>query len=280
MGAPLLLKKRKLLRNVLVTHDSFDCLLDFLESTGAKLEADPSLMKSWSEDSASKSFIQGVISLSHMALNLGIDGPLAAEQYNTDDVGVCCRTESSHEDDLSLVLDCGTSIPVCRSVLTNASTVFSAMLEGGFSGSGRPEVLIPLTSRQALSCLLHYLYGCPTSCPSFLSLSVPTLLELVSLSDKFLLPALNLTVTSCIVRRCLGAETSLAQVYRLALQKNYPVLGGGGNLAQAAVCLSLVGEISPDVRARLIRDIVASDMRGDYIDDVGKLLRRKLFEKA
>jgi hypothetical protein len=46
------------------------------------------------------------------------------------------------------------------------------------------RVSIPLSSGTALSCLVHYFYGCRW-CPAYTALSAPILLELVSLSDRW-----------------------------------------------------------------------------------------------
>jgi hypothetical protein len=269
ISAPLLLRQKKLLRNVLVTHDSLDCLLDFLET--------PCDGEEEVEDRAA--LPQAVTSLANLALHLGVAAP---RPLGPEDGESCSSPAWTHTDDLTLLLDSGDSLPVNRALLTAASSVFGAMLAGGFSESGRAEVALPQTSLPAITCLVHHLYGCPAPCPAFRTLPLPALLEVVSLSDKFLLSDLNLGVTSCIVRRCLATEGpgELAQVYRLALQKDYPVQGpGGGTLAQAAVALSLLGDMGPGARAALVTGILGSDMRGDYIDDVGKLIRGKLFER-
>ena len=267
--APLLLRQRKLLRNVLVTHDSLDYLLDFLETAKPKEDQEEE-----DDEDAQCLFTQAVVSLSHLAKHLGIQAPQPLLEGGQEE---CSSAEWNHDHDITLVLDSGESVEASRSVLTNASPVFAAMLAGGFSESGFTEVPLPLTSLPALNCLLHHLYGCPAPCLQFRQLPIPTLLELVSLSDKFLLADLNLAITSCIVRRCLGAGADLPLVYRLALQRDYPV--PGSTLAQATVCLSLVCDVDCWQRASMVRSIVTSDMKGDYIDDVGKLLRAKLFEK-
>ena len=267
--SPLLLRQRKLLRNVLVTHDSLDILLDFLETAETKAnesdenEGDPLCL-----------FTQAVLALSHLAKHLGVEAP---EPLLEGDDEECSSAKWTHHHDITLLLDSGESVEASRCVLTSASSVFAAMLAGGFSESGFTEVALPLTSKPALDCLLHHLYGCPAPCPTFRHLPIPTLLELVSLSDKFLLADLNLAITSCIVRRCIGAGADLPLIYRLALQRDYPV--PGSTLAQATVCLSLVCEVDIKQRAAMVRSIVSSDMKGDYIDDVNKLLRAKLFEK-
>ena len=73
-------------------------------------------------------------------------------------------------------------------------------LLGPFAESEQSEVRIPMTSHGALSMLVHYLYGCRW-CSSFDDLPVKTLLELVGLSDQYLLNDFNQSVSHEIVHR-------------------------------------------------------------------------------
>ena len=142
ISAPLLLRQKKLLRNVLVTHDSLDCLLDLLEtSSSLPPAADPCLAV----------LPQAVLALSHLARHLGLQAPLPAlEEPGEPDS--CCRGEEhllGGRDHLTLTLDCGACLTAARSVLTASSSVFAAMLEGGFSESSQGTVPLPLTSAPA-----------------------------------------------------------------------------------------------------------------------------------
>lgn len=268
VSAPLLLRQRKLLRNVLVTHGSLECLLELVEQGGGE-EQDP--------DPARDLFTQGVTSLSALALHLGVVAP----RPRPPEQGPCSRDAGHHQDDLLLALDCGACLPADRTLLADRSTVFAAMLQGGFSEADLARVPLPLTSAPALTCLLHHLYGCPTPCPANAVLPLPALLELVSLADRFLLPDLSLSATSWLVSLCLSPRPQLPLVYRLALQRDCPVAAEGcSSLAQSAVALSLVGEMGAVARGELVRELVTSEMKGDYVDDVARLLRAKLLERS
>ena len=74
----------------------------------------------------------------------------------------------------------------------------------------------------------------------------------------------------------------LVELYRLALQKKYPVqcAGNPGTLAQSTVYTVLVGDMPNRDRVDLVRRLVSSQLSGDFIDDVSKLLRGKLLERA
>jgi len=276
LSAALLVRQRKMLRNILITHDSLDLLLDILEAENDKKvdEAENDEKKLLT----SSLFSQAVLSVSHLAAHLGVVSPsLTLPEQIT---GECHRSSSTAEDNLTLVLDDGSSLAANKEILCNSCPVFAAMFSGSFSESGQSSIPLPHTSSPALSCLLHYLYTCHL-CQQFSSLAVTTLLELVSLSDKYLLPDLNLAVSHCIIRRFVSGP-DLVDLYRLALQKKYPVQCGGnpGTLAQATVCTLLVGDMPTRDRVELFRKLVCSQLSGDFIDDVGKMLREKLLERS
>jgi len=277
LSAALLVRQRKMLRNILITHDSLDLLLDILEAENDK-KVDEAEDDEKTPDLSSSLFSQAVLSVSHLAAHLGVVSPsLTLPEQIT---GECHRSSSTAEDNLTLVLDDGSSLAANKEILCNSCPVFAAMFSGSFSEAGQSSIPLPHTSSPALSCLLHYLYTCHL-CQQFSSLAVTTLLELVSLSDKYLLPDLNLAVSHCIIRRFVSGP-DLVDLYRLALQKKYPVQCGGnpGTLAQATVCTLLVGDMPTRDRVELVRRLVCSQLSGDFIDDVGKMLREKLLERS
>jgi len=269
MSAALLVRQRKMLRNILINHDSLDLLLDILEAANADKE-DPYLPTSL--------FTQAVLSVSHLAGHLGVVSPsLTLPEMIT---GHCYREDSTAEDNITLVTDDGREVAANKEILSSACPVFAAMFSGSFSESGQSSIPIPHTSFSAVSCLIHYLYSC-LLCKHYSDLSIPTLLELVSLSDQYLLPDLNQAVSHCIIKRFVSGP-HLVELYRLALQKKYPVQCGGitATLAQATLCTLLVGDMSTKDRVGLVMKLVSSDLAGDFLDDVGKMLREKLLERV
>ena len=277
LSAALLVRQRKMLRNILITHDSLDLLLDILEAENSQ-KMDEAEDEKDTPDLSSSLFSQAVLSVSHLAAHLGVVSPsLTLPEEIT---GECHRSSSTAKDNLTLVLDDGSSLAANKEILCNSCPVFAAMFSGSFSESGQSSIPLPHTSSPALSCLLHYLYSCQL-CQQFSSLAVTTLLELVSLSDKHLLHDLNLAVSHCIIRRFVSGP-DLVDLYRLSLEKKYPVQCGGnsGTLAQATVCTLLVGDMPTRDRVELVRKLVCSQLSGDFIDDVGKMLREKLLERT
>jgi len=272
MSAALLVRQRKMLRNILITHDSLDLLLDILEAGVSDDETDSDPYHPTSM------FTQAVLSVSHLAAHLGVVSPsLTIPEMIT---GHCYREDSTVEDNISLVLDDGREVTANKEILSTSCPVFAAMFSGSFSESGQSSIPMPHISYSALSCLIHYLYSC-LLCKHYSDLSIPVLLELVSLSDQYLLPDLNQAVCHSIIKRFVSGP-HLVDLYRLALQKKYPITCGGipSNLAQATLCTLLVGDMATRDRVGLVRQLVSSELSGDFLDDVGKMLREKLLERT
>ena len=223
-----------------------------------------------------------VLSLSHLADHLGVKvccssslaGQLGGESLT------CSYEESQLGQDLSLLCDDGTRLRVNKQVISSSCPVFSAMLSGSFTEAERETIRLPGTSGPALTSLLHFLYGCqPGLCPQLRQSSgePETLLELVSLSDKYLLSSLNLSVCHDIIRHSASPGITV-RIYRAALQHNYPVLCAGreASLALSIVSFLLVGDIKTEDRVGLVRNIVKSDLSQHLLDDIGKILRSRL----
>ena len=207
ISAVLLVRQRKMLDNILIRHDTLDTLLDILEM----------------EDKAGEMFSHCVYSLSQLSGYLGV----AVCCDRTWDImprgNTCRRRDQNIADDMTLICDDGSEVNCNKSVLCEASNVFAAMLTGSFQESEKTRVSLPHTSARALTCLVHFLYSCdPETCPEYEDLAADTLLELVALSDKYLLPELNLhTCHTCIKHA--GSVKYVCQIYREALQSNFPV---------------------------------------------------------
>ena len=170
IGIPLLVRPRKLLVNMLINHEGLDVLLDIIEHLGSD---DVGL------------YLDAIYSLSCLCAHIGVVAPnLKLSPTQASDK--CLFEDQSWEPDLRIVVDDGQILDVKRSVLAEQSGVFEAMLSGNWSESSLSEVRIKCTGFQALQCLVHYLYGCQW-CPTMKNAEPQVLLELTSLTDKYLL---------------------------------------------------------------------------------------------
>ena len=170
IGIPLLVRPRKLLVNMLINHEGLDVLLEIIEHLG-------------SDDAGL--YLDAIYSLTCLCAHIGIAAPnlkLSPAQASEK----CCFQDQSGDPDLRIVVDDGQILDVHRCVLTEKSGVFEAMLSRNWSEANLSEVHIKCTGFQALQCLVHHLYGCQW-CPTMKNAQPQVLLELTSLTDKYLL---------------------------------------------------------------------------------------------
>ena len=161
-----------------------------------------------------------------------------------------------------------------RAILSRESCVFEAMFFRDFAESNQSSISIKQASKPATVALFHYLYGC-RHCTLLQELDINTLVELVSLSDKFLVSDFNRTISGRVVRQCLVAD-QVVGIYEKSLQSNYPVLGIDENLNICTTSFVLVGNFAHQKRVSIFRELVASKMCSDFIDDVTKTITQKL----
>ena len=154
------------------------------------------------------------------------------------------------------------------------------MLAGQFVESNQTEVKIQFTGYQALNCLIHYLYGCRW-CNILMNSTPKALLELITLTDKYLLPDFNQSVSYEIVRRCSKVD-QVVEIYEASLHKEYPVSGiPENNLNLAVISFILVGQIEAETetkqnRAEIFDKLMKSKMAAEFLDDVNRTVRQKL----
>ncbi len=260
-------RPRKLLTNILITHEGLDVLLDLIEKVPSD-EEDILLHK------------DAIYSLSILSGHIGIVSPnLKMATDNLESNGALRCLFSGHEGakDLTIQVDDGRQIEVNREMMAKNGGVFEAMLTGGhFAESSQSVINLPFTSFQALTCLVHHMYGC-TWCSSMSGNKVDVLLELASLTDKYLLNDFNAFISAEIVRRCMNVQ-EVVTIYEASLQKEYPIKGLGqeDNLNLAATSYILVGDMASEKRAEVFRELLKSRMASDFMDDVSRTIRSKL----
>ncbi len=320
VSAPMLVRPRRLLQNIMLAHDGLEVLLEVLESVKEKEESKEEEVSSQEKEegeiaetlklSAKKDclFSDAVLSSCVLAGHVGVVAPNL--KLSSPEVGECVFQEETSiaedgDDVVVFVLDDGTELPARRSRLSDGSGVFSAMFGGSFAESGRRRVPLPGSGGAApVRLLLHHLYGCRW-CPAFSLRDGPdasaVLLDLVALSDRFLLPELNRSAAQEVVRRCLRAS-EVVSLYERSLRGNFqvfcqlgfriyrqlsatlcsfPVQVSGceeSSLSSCAVSYLLVGAMPHAKRAAVFQELLKSRMSSDFADDVGKILRGKMLE--
>ena len=136
IGVPLLVRPRKLLINILITHEGLEVLLDIIEHMGSDDE---------------QLFLDAIYSLSSLCAHIGIAAPNLKLSTIHQSGGKCnFLDDQDPKADLRIVVDDGQILDVQRSVLVDSSGVFDAMLSGQFIESNLSEVRIKCTGFHAL----------------------------------------------------------------------------------------------------------------------------------
>ena len=107
---------------------------------------------------------------------------------------------------------------------------------------------------------------------------VKVLLELTSLSDKYLLNDFSQSVSYEIVKRCVRVD-QVVEIYEASLQKEYRLSSVDENLNVCATSYILVGHINNSIRAQVFDELMRSKMASDFLDDVNRTVREKLLSK-
>ncbi len=255
VGIPLLVRPRKLLINILINHEGFDVLLDIIEKGIKDL------------------YEEAIYSLSILSGHVGIVAP---DLTVTDEVNLnrCFYAQHTAPKDLKIVLDNGEHLEANKEALTQTSGVFEAMLSGQFAESSQAQVRIKETNHAPLLSLVHYLYGC-RKCPGIAPASAKDLLDLLALTDKYLLPDFNRAVSSEVLRRC-SQPDQVVSIYGESLVKEHPLSGTHESLNVCAISFILVGDICDSKRVEIFTQLLKSELKSDFLDDVSQTVRQKL----
>ena len=248
----------------MINHEGLEVLLDIIEHLG-------------SDDQ--QLFLDAVYSLSTLSAHIGIVSALPDLKLSSHNIQQQCSFQDDHDHnaDLRIVVDHGQILDVNRSVLVGASGVFDAMLSGQFIESNLSEVRIKCTSFRSLQSLVHHLYGCHW-CPTMMNASPQVLLELTSLTDKYLLTEFNQSVFHEIVRRCSRPDL-VVDIYQESLLKEYLVPGVAAEEKQLNVCAIfqlLVGQMELKERGQVFRQLLTSKLSADFLEDIRQCVREKL----
>ena len=328
VGIISLLTCKTLLFNILVTHGGLEVLLQTLETQSSAKDI-------------TELFAYAVLSIHLLAQRVDVvssidDRPLILDKYQqTNENGEafdsskttsCFYKQCKKEKNLILKFDDGSKIKANKEVIVEANNVFEAMLVGRFSEANQTEVLLPKTSASAMLRIVHYLYGCrrwagKDGCcrysPGLIGTStefvqpanviaqyeddLEMLLELVPLSDKYLLTDLSIFVNRMIVSQCTQSpETKMQTAYRRSLnifcptihnlkhyedQTSSSVINNQDNILYASTALNvklvaflLSGNIPNSTRTKLFWQLVKSDsgISADFVDDVNQIILSSL----
>lgn len=164
---------------------------------------------------------------------------------------------------VTFVLDDDSTVEACRQTLCQRSEVFSAMLNGNFSESGKRRVHLKDTSRDGLNTLILAASG-----TTFEQECIESLLDAVLLADKFLM----LDLTKPLIKSCIAKLNyeSFCQAWKWARKNSCH------EWRSYCVMSFLTAEMSWSQTMQAFRDFYATDAFDDFLHEVRMLIIEKL----
>jgi len=279
IGIVAIIMCKTLLYNILITHGGFDVFVDALEKESGEM------------------FSHAVLSLRLLAERLNLESAIdladeqksivepyvnvvddeEIQQPNAPAAGHCYYDLTEFNYDFELVMDDGIGVEANRRVLSKANSVFEAMLEGRFIESSDREVHLPGANSTSVRILVHYLYGCQNCRVVSDNSDIDAWLDLLPLTDRYLLLDLNRELCRKVMRLCTRDVSKVIHAYRKSLDIICPTRGQEEALNTSIVTFLLVGNLHHPVRVKLF-DELAKDptLNATFLDDIANLILDKL----
>jgi len=272
VGIVAIVMCKTLLFNILITHGGLEVMLEALETLGPFSE---------------EMFSHTVLSLRLLAERVNVVSAIdiqAAPLKREDGSNRCFYAGTQSAFDVKLVTDDGTRIGANRRVLSEANSVFGAMLEGNFFESTADEVEFSCANSKSVVLLIHHLYGC-RGCKALSDTSdLDAWLELIPMTDKYLVEDFNRDIFRTFMRILTGAAGSegetgkVIDAYQKSLNIVCPTTGQEAeSLSTSIVTFLLVGEIHHPVRVRLYRELAQNhQIKQDFLVEISNIITSRL----
>lgn len=173
---------------------------------------------------------------------------------------------------VSFRLDDGCLIPSDRDFLIKQSDFFKGLLDGHFKESEQAEVALAEVESNSLKCLLFIMQAVELQKPSRnieILLDLDTLLDLISLCDRYLLSDLCVILTDTVQQFHIAVDT-VPSIY------NWSMESGTNLLRIETVAFALVASVDDRERYAMIQKLFALGYKKQLLGDIDTLLRRYL----
>lgn len=130
----------------------------------------------------------------HLVSKLDISASFSGTTESTES-DTCMYHVTKSTFDMEFLLEKNTRLKAHRAKMAAVSEVFAAMLLGKFTESSLTEIPLLDVDADAFDYMLHYVYGC-NACQLILQASTEICIEVLKLSDRFLLNELRNKIAS------------------------------------------------------------------------------------
>nr|CAH7747201.1 unnamed protein product [Callosobruchus chinensis] len=252
---PYVLREKTLLARYMINCHGLDVLLRLL-----KHECD---MK--------KRAIKSLCSMASDMLNIANPKDVALNLSPTRTIKDKYKLAEDCEQIVTFKLDDGSVLQADRQFLSDKSDFFRGLLSGHFRESGEDEVRLSHVTKTSLGCLFHLLKTLDGKSETVdVQQDLETLLDVLVLSDRYLLSHIRETILNSVQKFCVNPRT-IPVIYRWSLES-------GTNLLRVeCVAYALVADISDAERFKMFNSLFQLGFTEKLTNDICKLLERYLY---
>ncbi|GJQ79478.1 hypothetical protein Trydic_g16331 [Trypoxylus dichotomus] len=165
-------------------------------------------------------------------------------------------------------LDDGDVVSADRDFLSDKSDYFNRLLSGSFKESEQSEITLQNISSKSLKLLLRLLH-CNIASLGIANLDLDTLLDLLEITERYLLIELNVYLAGCVEQLHMSNKT-VPLIYQWSIES------GTNILRVETIAFALVADILDVDRIRMFHDLFNLGYYRQLKDDIQKLLIRFL----
>ncbi|KAF7267600.1 hypothetical protein GWI33_019191 [Rhynchophorus ferrugineus] len=256
LSIPYVIRNRDILRTVLLKCGCLKTLLDLIED-GEENNPRPlnalCYMATWLVE------IPRYFPIRADCIRKGSNGGLDDYAISED-----CRNV------VSFVLDDGSVVEADREFLIEKSEFFNRLLNGHFRERFQNRVTLPKVNARSFKCLLRLLENFPCYKVICMDLNLETVLETITLCDRFLLPELCKTLISIVEHRI--SKDSFPIIYSWSLNSKTNFMR-----TDSLIC-ALMFDVAEKDRLEMFTKLFEMGHKKQLLEDIRNLITELLME--
>nr|CAI5824758.1 unnamed protein product [Callosobruchus analis] len=255
LALPYILRNKALLAKFMLRCDGLDVLIRLVKQDG----------------DMQRRAIKTVCSMASNMLNIANPVDVALNLSPTRTIKDKYKVSKDCEHIVTFKLDDGSVLQADRDFLSDRSDFFRSLLSGHFRESSEDEVRLTHVTKKSLGCLLQLLKTLDDKSETVdIKQDLETLLDVLVLSDRYLLPHIRESISNSVQKFRVSART-IPVIYKWSLES-------GMNLLRVeCVAYALVADISDAERLRMFTRLFQLGYAEKVAHDIRKLLERYLY---